>query len=710
MKPFAKWIFSFLMFSALLVMAPSGYAEETLQMSPPPFFEEGEALPASLQASTMGTGPETIVLAKARSLPEVKPKPKKAKKGKAPSPGSGCGPDGSLLAGTGGNVTITQPCNVAAGTYNYGFVNVLGGGSLTFADATIDFWAKSILVENKGSLIVGSFAQPIGNASPNNVVTFHLYGDDNQTAGITCVTQNCGVAANNWTSSPTAPIKMPGGVTDYFYAYQNLPTDNNLTANSYFGLKTLAVSYGGILQMFGLKGAIYPDYNPYDDNQSGSSGISWVRLNQNVCPPDSLNTACVSPDKTGTQLVLDRLVNWQPNDWIVVTATDYIPSHSEMRQIGSIQSVGQSSVITLTTPLKFPHNGQQYQLSQNQIPDRLNNYGENFMTSVDTRAAVALLTRNVRIVSEACSSYDPATNACTGLPAACNNIWDPTNPMCSGLPEQPGSYFGGHVIARQGFKQIQMKGVEFKQLGQGGRMAHSPVNFHMARQVPSYGNPNISYVTACSVNESMTRMFEIRGTQGVILKRNVGYKSIGHGYSLAEGTETGNTLTANIGIYARPGVDYRDNPRMVPGILARSSPPSQNFAAYGTDYIHPSVFYIANGYNTFEDNMAVGAGTCGACYWIAPVQVGGLSMKQSWQSYAGIQTSTPGTAPLYRFHGNFCSTAQHSLITIDSPGVCNGVSTAWQPDPTALQPIQNPFDSVYASQGLYPNIFVGSFL
>ena len=716
MRPFAKWIFRFLLVFALITVVPAGYAGDISQKLPLLPFGEGETPPALLQAPTAGA--ELIVLAAARNVADGNAKSKNTRKTKGPASGSGCGTDGYLLAGTGGNATITQPCKVAAGTYNYDFVNIHSGGSLTFADATIHFWAKSILVENEGSLNVGTFANPIGDANATNTVTFHLYGDDYQSAGITCKTTKCGVAANNWTLQPTGKIQLPGGVEDYFYQYQRLPADDNqtgsLTENSYFGLKTLAVSYGGTLQMFGLKGAIYQDPNPYDD-QSGNSGMSWVRLNQNGCPPDSVNTGCVSPDKTGKQLVLDRLVNWQKNDWIVVTATDYVPNHSEMRQIAGIQTDGNHTVITLKTALSYPHNGQKYDLTQHKIPERLNNYGEDFMTSVDTRAAVALLTRSIRIVSEACSTYDPATNACTGLPATCTGKWNPAKSQCSGLPKQEGSYFGGHVIARQGFKQFQMKGVELKQLGQGGRMAHSPVNFHMARQVPSYGNPNVSYVMACSVNESMTRMYEIRGTQGVILKRNVGYKSIGHGYYLAEGTETGNTLEANIGIYARPAVDYRDNPRKVPGILASSSPPSQNFAAFATDYLHPSVFYITNGYNSFEDNMAVGAGTCGACYWIAPVQVSGLSQNQSWESYAGIQTNTPGTAPLYRFHGNFCSTAQHSLITIDSPGVCNGVSTPWQADSYALQPIMTPFDIGYqndpdSKQTLYPKINVGAAL
>ena len=66
----------------------------------------------------------------------------------------------------------------------------------------------------------------------------------------------------------------------------------------------------------------------------------------------------------------------------------------------------------------------------------------------------------------------------------------------------------------------------------------------------------------------MTRWIVLHGTQDVTLARNVGYKSIGHGFYLEDGTEINNTLLANLGIFARAAVDNVQNPRKVPGILA----------------------------------------------------------------------------------------------------------------------------------------------
>ena len=72
----------------------------------------------------------------------------------------------------------------------------------------------------------------------------------------------------------------------------------------------------------------------------------------------------------------------------------------------------------------------------------------------------------------------------------------------------------------------------------------------MARRVPAD-----TYVIDSAVNELMTRWFVIHSTLGVTLARNVGWKSIGHGYFLEDATETDNKLYSNIGIFARGAVE-----------------------------------------------------------------------------------------------------------------------------------------------------------
>src|ERR1700712_5718049 len=86
----------------------------------------------------------------------------------------------------------------------------------------------------------------------------------------------------------------------------------------------------------------------------------------------------------------------------------------------------------------------------------------------------------------------------------------------------------------------------------------------MARTVPAG-----TFVKDNSVNEPMTRWYALHATNGVLLARNVGWKSIGHGYYIEEGSEIDNKFQSNIGIWARPAIaNSKVNPRNVPGILA----------------------------------------------------------------------------------------------------------------------------------------------
>ena len=505
------------------------------------------------------------------------------------------------------DLQIISEIHVMAGKiYAYQNVYIYGGGKLIFDDGVsatgnlslvetllnyiknavtgaavkteTHFWAKSILVEKEGSLIVGSEDTPF-----QSILVFHLYGSNTETKGIECKTTDlpnayCGVPAGKW--------------DDHEINYEKLP-DERLSNDhlAYFGRKVLAVSYGGTLQLFGAKGMTKGSIA----DASAASGTSWARLD-------------VTAAKGDTSITLDRAVDWEAGDQIVVTTTDFLPGHSEQRQIAGISTSGDKSIITLTAGLTYKHNGEAYDLT----PYDLSAQGITRKT-VETRAAVALLTRNIRIVSAGKVVGED-------LPAA-----DSTD---------TNRYFGGQTVIRQGFTKVQIQGVEFYQMGQGGMLAHSPLLFLGVFNPPT---DSTTFVRDCSVWDSMTRWIEVRGAQNLLLERNVGYKSIGHGY-MSAGFEANNAYRANIGIYARPALkyfrgsskytdayNYPDNPRNVPGVYAQT--PGSRDCYTGTDnkdmatqsdYVTPAVFLIANPYNTYEHNMAVGAGACGSCYWIVP--------------------------------------------------------------------------------------------
>lgn len=404
-------------------------------------------------------------------------------------------------------------------------------------------------------------------------------------------------------------------------------------------------------------------------------------------------------------------------------STDYLPGHSELLTIASPGVVQDTtnpddSDINVVEKIQWPHNGTIYPLTEAKHAgiSRLN-LG---FSSIETRAPVGLLSRNIKVVSD-------DTLGAVSWPAA------------------PGAFFGGHAIFRQGFAAVQVQGVEFYQLGQGGRIGHYPVHFHLARKVPLN-----TFVSDSSIWDSMSRWIVLHGTQGVTLQRDVGYLSIGHGFYLEDATETNNKLYGDLGVFARAAVldpanvplAQQHNPRQVPGILASPFPTTvdvpcgpntcacnvdstnrcgtpQEQVPYHSDVDHPSVFWITNGWNDFEYNMADGAGTCGFCYWLTPAYIGGHSRMVHWEGYAAEQRglARAAMAPLEDFYGNSCSTAMNSFNVVGNTTACSGV--VWDastnlprvvpvtPDPKLVPTVNAANPRTAETEKHYPNIDMG---
>ena len=153
-------------------------------------------------------------------------------------------------------VACTVDGSAPQGTYLYRNVNIRGGGSLTFADAKIDFHAHSILVENHGSLYAGL------NAPAAGPINIWLYGTaQDGVPAITCKSgPTCGVPEAVWNSNPNVPMKMmpnkpcvaantldpdsPMG-NDCFYQYEVFDAGDG--PGTYFGKKVMALAYGGTI-------------------------------------------------------------------------------------------------------------------------------------------------------------------------------------------------------------------------------------------------------------------------------------------------------------------------------------------------------------------------------------------------------------------------------------------------------------------------------
>ncbi len=181
---------------------------------------------------------------------------------------------------------------------------------------------------------------------------------------------------------------------------------------------------------------------------------------------------------------------------------------------------------------------------------------------------------------------------------------------------------------------------------------------------------------------------------------------------MEDGTEIDNSFYSNLGILARGAVANVQNPRKVPGILAAPYPdfrqPQEDLRTH-SDIDHPSVFWITNAYNDFAYNMAAGAGTCGACYWLVPTSISGMSTSQTWEGYAAMQVDADhaSTTPFKRFEGNYCTTAMNSFQTVSNTAVCFGVVNT---DPGAQSPQLTPLPTpnpIGDPNSYYPNIVPG---
>jgi hypothetical protein len=564
-----------------------------------------------------------------------------------------------------------------AGSYVYRNVNIWNGGSLTFADQpvnpAIDFHAHSILVENGGTLQAGT------TSGVNYPLTIWLWGTASDgIPSIACQSDSkmqCGVSDSDWNSNPSMAMQqMPTMAcspassamnlpnNDCFYKYEVLESGD--AAGAYFGKKVLAVSAGGSLMLRGAKGIRLAsiEANPAD------SSTSWGRLTKTLQGGE-------------TSFTIDRPVStWASGDHITLTTTDYLPSHTEELVIASVTNQQSSATITVQSAVQFPHSGQTYDYTA--AAAQAANTGPAPDTAVtnlpahniETRAIVALLSRNIVIASEGAKpTYT------RGVDHFLISLGSPAN------------YEGGHTLARQGFSNFQVQGVEFYQLGQGGLIGHYPVHFHMARSVPQpQGSFLGTFVADSSIVDSMTRFITVHATQGVTLARNVGYKSIGHGFYLEDATETNNRLYSNVGISVQGALsDPVTNPRMVPGILDSPqcvNPLSPSPCVQGqpfvddpplhADVLTPSAFWIMNTWNDFEYNAAVGVGSCGACYWMPPAGISGPSQYETWTGYAGLQKGPPfyGAAPMMNFKGNSCTAAMSAITTVGQTNQCLGIS------------------------------------
>jgi hypothetical protein len=120
---------------------------------------------------------------------------------------------------------------------------------------------------------------------------------------------------------------------------------------------------------------------------------------------------------------------------------------------------------------------------------------------------------------------------------------------------------------------------EFRHLGKKGVLGRYSLHFHLV------GNTmRGSYVIGASIHDSHNRWLTIHGTHYLVVRDCVGYRSVGHGFFLENGTEVFNVLDHNLAVQALKGRKLPD----------QALPFDQNEGAG---------FWWANSLNTFTRNV-----------------------------------------------------------------------------------------------------------
>jgi hypothetical protein len=131
---------------------------------------------------------------------------------------------------------------------------------------------------------------------------------------------------------------------------------------------------------------------------------------------------------------------------------------------------------------------------------------------------------------------------------------------------------------------------ELRHLGKAGTLGRYAVHYHLCGDTMRG-----SYVLGASIWDSANRWLTIHGTNYLVVRDNVGYRSKGHGFYLEDGTEVYNVLDRNLAVGARP---------------ARPLPKQ----ALAFDRNDGAGFWWANCLNTFTRNVATENGQYGFRY------------------------------------------------------------------------------------------------
>lgn len=190
----------------------------------------------------------------------------------------------------------------------------------------------------------------------------------------------------------------------------------------------------------------------------------------------------------------------------------------------------------------------------------------------------------------------------------------------------------GHTMYHKG-SAGSLTYTEFRHLGKKGVLGKYALHFHLVRDTMRG-----STVVGNSIWDSDNRWLTIHGTDYLVARDNVGYKSAGHGFFLEDGTEVYNVLDRNLAV----------------GVTAAKKLPKQVLPFDGNE---GAGFWWTCSLNTFTRNVAAECGQYGFRYEATPSSALKLTFPIR-QSDGTRKPTDVRTLPFVRFDDNEVHTSR----------------------------------------------------
>ncbi|MFH5802782.1 G8 domain-containing protein [Alienimonas sp. DA493] len=180
---------------------------------------------------------------------------------------------------------------------------------------------------------------------------------------------------------------------------------------------------------------------------------------------------------------------------------------------------------------------------------------------------------------------------------------------------------------------------EFRHLGKRDVLGRYSLHFHLCGT-----GMRGSSVIGASIWDSHNRFLTIHGTDGLVVRDCVGYKSVGHGFFLEDGTETNNVLDRNLAVTVGPGKPLPE--QVIP-----------------FDPNRGAGFWFANCQNVFTRNVAAECAEYG--YRFDCKRTDDFDPVLPIRSFNGtVEARDTRTMPFVRFEGNEAHTMKFFCMNL----------------------------------------------